>query len=56
MKRKFRIEYTDPETQERKTVEEEFKDTPTISARMWAEDAAYAYADKRCDYTITELK
>lgn len=54
----FRIKYFDPDEEQFKTTEMEFKDSenPKISAREWAEDWAYSAADKRCDYTITEIR
>lgn len=67
---KFQITFTDPETQERVTREATFEDTPAsngrdgisdvahgpISARYWAEDAAYTWRDKSLDYTIREMR
>ena len=50
---KFRITYRDPESGEQVSVEEEYHDTPAVpgvhafvSARDWADDAGYSYADK----------
>lgn len=51
----FKITYTDPETQERVVVEEEYHDTPTVTAAEWAEDAAYSYANKG-PYTVDLMK
>lgn len=64
----FRITYIDPDTQEQVTVRERYEDSPAteeipgftvahkfISAREWAEDAAYSYADKG-PFTVTQLK
>jgi hypothetical protein len=51
----FRIQWTDPETGEAQDVEKEFHDTPTVTAREWAEDWAYTQADKGPS-TITEVK
>lgn len=42
----FEVEYDDPETGERVTTKMWFDDTPTVSAKEWAEDYAYAKADK----------
>lgn len=68
---KFAITYTDPETDERKTVIKEFHDSPNavvhspdglfpdntvnLTARGWAEDCAYGLADKNTDYVIKEI-
>lgn len=62
---RFAITFTDPDTGERVTREAAFEDTPAstdgvfkvkaISAREWAEDAAYSWGDKSLDYTIREL-
>jgi hypothetical protein len=62
---KFEITYTDPVTEQRKTVECQFHYTPpgvyngmaygAISATKWAEDYAYALGDKRGDYVIKPL-
>ena len=56
MNKKFRIKYFDPEDQEYKEVIQEFEDTtdPTLTAKEWAEDAAYSYADKHW-YEVTEV-
>lgn len=43
---KFKIEYNDPETKEPKVKYQDFEDTGTITAKDWAEDYAYALADK----------
>jgi len=51
---KFKIKYTDPETGEEEVVKD-FEDTPTVSAREWAEDYAYTLADKG-HYEIEEVK
>lgn len=55
----FRITYTDPDDGEEKTVEQAFEDTNyegrVITAQLWAEDYAYALADKGY-YTIKEIK
>lgn len=64
---KFKIEYDDPATGERKEVVAEFFYTPAqktndglevggITPREWAEDHAYSLADKNTNYTITEIK
>ncbi|AMB48380.1 hypothetical protein [Methylobacterium sp. AMS5] len=64
--KRFRITYADPETREDITIEREFGDTPRevttngfvvgpISARTWAEDFAYALADKG-SYKIEEIR
>lgn len=59
--KRFLIRYRDPDTQEIKEFERECKDTPAgpghaaVSAFDWAEDAAYAAADKGW-YEITEIK
>jgi len=57
MKRKFKIEYRNPETREVETVYQEFEgsDDPAITAKEWAEDAAYSYADKGW-YSVTEVR
>ena len=57
MKKKFRIEYLDPEDQECKEVLGEFEDTtdPDITAKEWAEDYAYGLADKGW-YCVTEQR
>ena len=47
---KVSIEYDDPETEERLTVEYEVDDL------QQAEDIAYALSDKRMTYVIKELK
>lgn len=52
---RFRIEYFDPETKEIETVYESFEDTKDITAKQWAEDAAYSYADKHW-HCVTEIK
>ena len=54
VKKKFKIVYIDPETEAVVTVEREFEDTPMVSAREWAEDLAYALADKG-SYAIQEI-
>lgn len=51
---KFRIRYLDPETQEYIVSIREFGNTNNIPAAEWAEDWAYAAADKG-PYTIEEL-
>ncbi len=53
---RFRIRYFDPVQEKEVEVVEEFNDTPAeragrlhvraVSAKEWAEDAAYTYADK----------
>ena len=55
MRKKFRIEYFDPETETIETVFENFEDTEDITAEQRAEDAAYSYADKHW-HCITEIK
>lgn len=46
---RVRIDYDDPETKERKTVEHEVRD-------LWeAEDLAYSLSDKCMTYKITTL-
>jgi len=67
---RFRIHYWCPETSERKVVEREFEDTesgfsctefgtplyiPRVTAEEWAEDCAYALADKNTDYEIERV-
>ena len=42
----FKITYADPETEEIRTTIEEFFDSDNITAKEWAEDYAYAKADK----------
>lgn len=51
---RFRIRYRDPETEGVKEVIKYFEDTETVSAELWAEDYAYALADKGW-YDITPL-
>ena len=46
VKKKFKITYRDPQTDECATVKMEFDDTPEFPAKMWAEDWAYMKADK----------
>jgi hypothetical protein len=53
---KFSIEYTDPETNERKSVVRSFEDSASISAKEWALDLAYSLANKNTDYIVKELK
>ena len=55
VKRRFRIEYKDPVTQELVVVEHEFANSETISAREWAEDWAYCIADKG-HHVVSEFK
>ena len=51
----FKITYTDPEDENHTiTVTEEFHDTENVTALEWAEDYAYAVADKGF-YEIEEL-
>ena len=51
----FKITYTDPEDENHTiTVTEEFHDTESVTALGWAEDYAYAVADKGF-YEIEEL-
>lgn len=66
---RYKITYTDPQSGEKKVVEEDFKDSPPcgvvpgyndvahngISAREWAEDLAYSLADKGA-YTVEEVR
>ena len=51
----FRIEWKDPETNEDKEAFEEFESTEDVTAREWAEDWAYARADKGW-YRITVVQ
>lgn len=52
----FRISYKDPETGEAKEVDHNFTATRDgTTAKEWAEDYAYAVADKGW-FTIEELK
>lgn len=57
----FKIGYRDPGDGEYKTVYRSFDDTPAtpthgaISASEWADDYAYALADKG-PYTVTKMK
>ena len=52
---KYRIEYKDPITEEIKVITKIFEDTFEIPAKEWAEDFAYALADKGW-YEITLLE
>lgn len=56
MKKTFRIEYRDPQTDEKIIVVKEFEDTETISAREWAEDWAYSAADKGASKIVEVVK
>ena len=50
----FRISYVDA-AEVRVTVEKEFHDTPTVTAKEWAFDWLYSAADKRTgDATLEE--
>ena len=52
----FRLSYVD-NTEERITVDKEFNDTPTVTAKEWAFDYLYTIADKRTgDATLEEIK
>jgi hypothetical protein len=51
----FRIRYTDPDTGETEEVVKEFNDSETASALEWAEDWAYAAADKG-PHEVMEIK
>jgi hypothetical protein len=53
-KRTFEIKYKDPNTGEWKTVTESFDHSDEFPASMWAEDRAYALADKG-PYKVREL-
>ena len=54
-KKRFEIQYRDPETEETITVEKEFDDNPPeFPAKLWAEDYAYTRADKGW-YRVREL-
>lgn len=43
---RFKITYADPETEELIITTEDFFDSDNITAEEWAEDFAYAKADK----------
>lgn len=49
---RFKITYMDPDTEELVSVYKEFEDTDTLKSSEWAEDYAYAKADKGF-YVIT---
>ena len=51
---KFKITYVDPETNDTESIVRDFVDSVDITAREWAEDYAYAIADKG-PYTIKEI-
>jgi hypothetical protein len=51
----FEIEYLDPETKEWVTEQKEFDHSKEYPAAMWAEDYAYARADKG-PFTVREIK
>ena len=51
---KFKITYTDPETEEEISVIQDFFDSGAIRAIEWAEDYAYALTDKG-SYSIKKL-
>lgn len=52
---KFQITYKKPETEELVVVEKEFADSTHVSAKEWAEDWAYAMADKGW-FTVVEIE
>lgn len=52
---RFRIEYNDPSTGERCSVDRTFEDGDGLSAKEWAEDYAYSRADKGW-YRVTEWR
>ena len=53
--KKFKIKYIDPEDGETWKEEiHEFEDTENVTAEEWAEDLAYARADKG-EYKVEEL-
>lgn len=53
--KEFKITYRDPDTNEKVVTYQKFEDTPTITAKQWAEDYAYTLADKGW-YTVEEVK